>query len=110
MALQPGFLIGVCVVKPCIVDLDDLVSRLARVGENTFQSANQSNVADRKAQFFLNFPDDGIDTPFAEFNAAANGAKERALFDGIGESVDQYFSVVVKDAQSEGAYAVFRHE
>lgn len=83
---------------------------LACVGEDAFQRANQANVADRAAQLFLHFPDDGVVTPFAEFNAATNGAKERHVFNGIMELVDQYFPLMMKNAERERANEVFFHE
>ncbi|KRP57965.1 hypothetical protein TU79_21985 [Pseudomonas trivialis] len=97
MALQPGFLIDFCVVEPCIIDEDYFMPWLACVGENTFQRANQSNVADRKSQLFLHFTGDGIHTSLAELNTAANGAKEGSCFNSVVELIDQYFSVMVKD-------------
>ncbi|SEO19972.1 hypothetical protein SAMN03159293_02107 [Pseudomonas sp. NFACC39-1] len=83
------------------------MSWLACVGENAFQSANQSNIADRKSQFFLHFTDDGIDTSFAELNTAANRAKEGSLFNGVIELVNQYFSVMMKYTEREGTNAWF---
>ncbi|VXC18365.1 conserved hypothetical protein [Pseudomonas sp. 9AZ] len=102
--------IDLCVVKPGIVDLNNLVPRLACLGEDAFQRANQANVADRATQFFLHFADDGVVTPFAEFNAATNGAKERPVLIGVVELVDQYFPLMMKNAQRERANEVFCHE
>jgi hypothetical protein len=84
--------------------------RLAGVGENAFQSANQSKVADRGAQLFLHLSDDGIVAPFAELNTTANRTKKHLLFDGIVKLVDQYFPAMMKDTERERTNAVFRHE
>lgn len=104
-AVQPRFFIDRYVVKPCIVNLDYLVSRLTLVDENAFQRTNQSNIANRKAQLFLHFSGDGIDTPFAKLNTSANRAKKSLLSSGVIELVDQYFSLIMKNTKSKSANA-----
>ncbi len=52
----------------------------------------------------------GFVAPFAEFNAAPNGTKERPVLIGIVESVDQYLPLMMKNAQRERANEVFCHD
>ena len=79
--------------------------RLTGVGENTLQRAEQVNSRDALAQFFLHFPGNGFNASLTKFNAAADRAKERLLLFVVVERVDQNLSLMMKNAQGEGANA-----
>lgn len=81
------------------------MSSLTLVDENTFQGANQSDVADRKAQLLLYLSGNGIDTSFSKLNTSTNRAKKSLPYSSVMELVDQYFSVMIKDAKREWANA-----
>ncbi|TDV72525.1 hypothetical protein EC915_101671 [Pseudomonas sp. LP_7_YM] len=71
LPFEPRFFVKRQILELGVVNLDYFVTRFTEVGEAAFQSAEQADVADGLIEFLANFPDDGVDAPLAEFNAAA---------------------------------------
>ncbi|MNP14339.1 hypothetical protein D3C76_1066570 [compost metagenome] len=93
-----------------VIDLDNLVPWFAGIGKDALQSAKQTHIADRLVQFFLHFSGNGINAALTEIDATADGAKQGLIRFSVVKLVNQNLSLVMKDAQGEGANAVLGHE